>query len=139
MSVPPEIVEAARLWLRRANEDFVMAERSHRMEGFVPRGVCMWSYQSGEKAVKALLVAYDIDPPKQHDLARLALRLPTSAANALLAIDVDELSRWAIEGRNPADLDEVQEADATRAIQLAGDVLSVVRSLLNKLTDGRTV
>lgn len=133
MSVPPEIVEAARMWLRWASEDFVMAERSHRMEGFVPRGVCMWSHQSGEKAVKALLVAYDIDPPKQHDLARLALRLPASAADALLVIDVDELSRWAIEGRYPADLDEAQEADATRAIQLAGDVLRVVRSLLDEL------
>ena len=83
-----------------------------------------------------MLVAYDIDPPKQHDLARLALRLPASAADALLAIDVDELSRWAIEGRYPADLDEAQEADATRAIQLAGDVLRFVRSLLDELTDG---
>ena len=130
--MPPEIVEAARLSLRWANEDFVMAERSHQMEGFVPSGVCMWSHQSGEKAVKALLVAYDIDPPKQHDLARLALRLPASAADALLAIDVDELSRWATEGRYPADLDEAREADAKRAIQLAG----VVRSLLDELTDG---
>ena len=120
------------MWLRWANEDFVMAERSHQMDGFVPRGVCMWSHQSGEKAVKALLVAYDIDPPKQHDLARLALRLPASAADALLAIDVDELSRWATEGRYPADLDEAREADAKRAIQLAG----VVRSLLDELTDG---
>ena len=136
MSVPPEIVDAARLWLRWANEDFVMAQRSHQMEGFVPRGVCMWSHQSGEKAVKALLVAHDIDPPKQHDLARLALRLPPAAADALLAIDVDELSRWAIEGRYPADLDEAQEADATRAIQLAGVVLRVVRSLLDELVEG---
>ena len=61
------------MWLRWANEDLVMAERAHLMEGFVPRGVCMWSHQSGEKAVKALLVAYDIDPPKQHDLARLEI------------------------------------------------------------------
>ena len=75
------------MWLRWASEDLVMAERAHLMEGFVPRGVCMWSHQSGEKAVKALLVAYDIDPPKQHDLARLALRLPPAAADALLAID----------------------------------------------------
>ncbi len=136
MSVSPEIVEAARLWLRWANEDFVMAERSNRMEGFVPRCVCMWSHESGEKAMKALLVAYDIDPPKQHDLARLALRLPPAAADALLAIDVDELSRWAIEGRYPADLDEAKEADAARAIQLAGDVLRVVRSLLDERVGG---
>ena len=124
------------MWLRWASEDFVMAERSHRMEGFVPRVVCMWSYQSGEKAMKALLVAYDIDPPKQHDLARLALRLPPAAADALLVIDVDELSRWAIEGGYPADLDEAQDADATRAIQLAGDVLRVVRSLLDERVGG---
>ena len=124
------------MWLRWASEDLVMAERAHQMEGFVPRGVCMWSHQSGEKAVKALLVAYDIDPPRQHDLARLALRLPPAAADALLAIDVDELSRWAIEGRYPADLDEAQEADATRALELAGHVVRVVRSLLDELVDG---
>ena len=46
------------------------------------------------------------------------------------------LSRWAIEGRYPADLDEAQETDAERAIELAGDVLRVVRSLLDELVEG---
>ena len=59
-------------------------------------------------------------PREQHDLARLALRLPSAAADALLVIDLDELSRWAIEGRYPADLDEAQEADATMTTKLAG-------------------
>ena len=68
MSVLPEIAEAARRWMRWASEDLALARHSAANAELAPRGACMWSHQAGEKAIKALLVTYDIDPPKQHDL-----------------------------------------------------------------------
>ena len=136
MSVPPEIAETARRWLRWASEDYSMARASHGTDEFVPRGVCMWSHQAAEKAVKALLVVHDIDPPKQHDLVRLTVRLPHRDQALFAGIDIEQLSRWAIEGRYPDDYDEATTAEAADALAQALDVLVVVRARLDEMTRG---
>ncbi len=79
----------------------------------------LWAHQAAEKAIKALLIARDVDPPKLPDLDRLVSRLPEVDALAFDGLDLPELSRWAIDGRYPADLDEATSADAGRAIDLA--------------------
>ena len=127
MSVSPEAAAAARRWLQWADEDWTMADAASRDATFVPRGVCMWSHQAGEKAVKALLCAHDIDPPKQHDLSRLVQRLPERDRDLLDGIDIDELSRWAIEGRYPDDFDEASTAEAATALKLAHEVMTRMR------------
>lgn len=113
-----------------------MAKASHGADDFVPRGVCMFSHQAAEKAVKALLVIHDIDPPKQHDLVRLTVRLPESDRALFVDIDIEQLSRWAIEGRYPDDYDEATTADAADALADALQVLAVVSARLDELTGG---
>lgn len=82
---------------------------------------CGLAQQAAEKAVKALLVAADVDPPRSHDLLRLVRMLPAARASELLDIDLEELTRWAIEGRYPEDLDEAIADDADRAVALASE------------------
>ena len=53
---------------------------------------------TAEKALKALLILRDIDPPKLHDLDRLAQRLPDDEGGAFATIELPELTRWVIEG-----------------------------------------
>lgn len=74
-----------------------------------------------------LLILRDIDPPKLHDLDRLAQRLPDGERRVFVPIELPELTRWSIEGRYPADLDEAAHADAVTAIAVARQVLDVVR------------
>ena len=136
MSVLPEIAEAARRWMRWASEDLALARHSAANAELVPRGACMWSHQTGEKAIKALLVAYDIDPPKQHDLHRLTLRLPASAQSLFADVDLASLSRWAIDGRYPDDFEEATGAQATEALECARQVLAVAASHLDRLLEG---
>lgn len=133
MNVPHETAAAARRWLRWANEDLALAFHAARNEELAPRGACMWSHQAGEKAMKALLVACDIDPPKLHDLNRLAGRLPLMAREALVGIDIDSLSRSAIDGRYPDDFEEATRSEATEAIKLAEQVLSIATRCLDDL------
>jgi hypothetical protein len=83
----------------------MLAEHTAADEELVPRGACIWAHQAAEKAIKALLVARDVDPPKLHDLDRLVGRLPEAVASVFDGLDLPELSPWAIEGRYPADLD----------------------------------
>jgi HEPN domain-containing protein len=49
---------------------------------------CLLAQQAAEKAIKAVLVAEDVDPPKLHDLRRL-LRA-AEAATRLVGADPDE-------------------------------------------------
>lgn len=86
----------------------------------------MWAHQAAEKAMKALLTQLDIDPPRWHDLDRLVQRLPETERPAFEALDLPELTRWAVEGRYPADLEDASAADAAEAIDTAKSVLDLV-------------
>jgi HEPN domain-containing protein len=79
--------------------------------------------QAAEKAIKGVLVAEDMDPPKLHDLRRL---LERSASPIMAALDepaLEELSRWSIAGRYPADVDEGTAGDVAICLELAERVL----------------
>jgi HEPN domain-containing protein len=91
----------------------------------------MFAHQAAEKALKALLAAHGIDPPKLHDLDRLAARLPEADNVRFDAIDLPALTRWAIEGRYPDELEDATHADAERAVALARQVLSAARTALD--------
>lgn len=124
---PPDRTDIARRWLRWADEDLTLAEHTAADPDLVARGACVWAHQAAEKALKALLILRDIDPPKLHDLDRLAQRLPGDEGRTLATIELPELTRWAIEGRYPADLDEATHADGLKAIAVARQVLDAVR------------
>ena len=104
--------EQARRWLRWAAEDLVAARHSAADTEVAPRVACSLAQQAAEKAIKALVVSSDLDPPKTHNLLRLARMLIAETADRLLALDLEDLTRWAIEGRYPADLDEATSRDA---------------------------
>jgi HEPN domain-containing protein len=124
---PPDRTDVARRWLRWADEDLALAEHAAADHDVVARGACVWAHQAAEKALKALMILRDIDPPKLHDLDRLTQRLPQGEGAGFDAIALPELTRWSIEGRYPADLDEATHADAVKAIAVATQVLDVVR------------
>ena len=124
---PRDRADVAGRSLRWADEDLALAEHTAADSGVVARGACVWAHQAAEKALKALLILRYIDPPKLHDLDRLAQRLPRDEGSDFAALDLPELTRWAIEGRYPADLDEATHADAAKAIAVAREVLGVVR------------
>jgi HEPN domain-containing protein len=116
---PPDRTDIAQRWLRWADEDLALAEHSAADADVVARGAGVWAHQAAEKAVKALLILREIDPPKLHDLDRLAQRLPDGEGSAFATIELPELTRRAIEGRYPTDLDEAAHTDATKAIAVA--------------------
>jgi HEPN domain-containing protein len=123
-------LDAAARWLHWAVEDLTLAEHIAGDDDVVPRGACVFAHQAAEKALKALLTARGVEPAKLHDLDRLAARLPEADNVRFDAIDLPELTRWAIEGRYPDDVDDATPADASHAVDLAREVLDAVRSAL---------
>ncbi len=124
--------EQARRWLRWAAEDLLAAEHSASDTDIAPRVACSLAQQAAEKAIKALVVSSDLDPPKTHNLLRLARILTEETADQLLEVDLEELTRWAIEGRYPEDLDEATSTDATRAVELARQITALAYSTLER-------
>lgn len=129
--------EPSRRWLRWANEDLVAAGHNAADAEIAPRVACGLAQQAAEKAIKALLVASDTDPPKSHNLLHLTRMLAEERARLLLEVDLEELTRWAIEGRYPEDLDEATSTDAIRAVELARQIIALAhRALEEEETDG---
>ena len=131
MDEPASIAHGqARRWLRWAAEDLVAARHSAADTEVAPRVACSLAQQAAEKAIKALVVSSDLDPPKTHNLLRLARMLAEESADRLLDVDLEDLTRWAIEGRYPGDLDEATSRDAARAVELADQVLAIAQAAL---------
>ncbi|MHB8290103.1 MAG: HEPN domain-containing protein [Acidimicrobiales bacterium] len=63
-------------WHHLAGEDLLLAENA-LAPGLPLRGACLWAQQAAEAAVRAVLVARDVDPPKSHDLVELVKRCHT--------------------------------------------------------------
>ena len=129
--------EQARRWLRWADEDLVAARHSADDTEVAPRVACSLAQQAAEKAIKALVVSSDLDPPKTHNLLRLARMLAEETASRPLDVDLEDLTRWAIEGRYPGDLDEATSRDAARAVELADQVLAIAQAALEAADGGQ--
>ena len=134
---PRDRADGAGRWLRWADEDLALAGHTAADSGVVARGACLWAHQAAERALKAPLILRDIDPPRLHDLDRLAQRLPRDESSDFAAIDLPELTRWSIVGRHPADLDELAHVVAVKAMAIARQVLDVVRPASPPQSDAR--
>lgn len=123
-----ELRERALRWLQWADEDLALARSAAADTSLVSRGACVWAHQAAEKALKAVLVFADVDPPKTHNLVRL--REMSDISLTVTVAELVELSTWSIEGRYPADVRDATATDAALAIAIAVSVLNSVRQLL---------
>jgi HEPN domain-containing protein len=108
----PDAQRLAEGWLRFAQADLASAARMLEDRGsHEPRHAC-FAQQSAEKAIKAALVAEQIDFQKVHDLQQLVGLVDPNRAVARAAHDLGWLTQWAVVGRYP----EPAWADAQRAV-----------------------
>lgn len=131
MTVPTPATEAAR-WLRQARTDLTTAELVSTNRMVEPTVGCFHAQQSGEKALKAILVFLQVRFPFSHDLNEIRLLIPqgwqASQPNPAYA----SLSQWAIEGRYPGNWPEPTEADCDLAARQARDVWEAVLADLDQ-------
>jgi len=129
-------------WLRLAREDQAAATHLAGADDLPYRIACLLAQQAAEKAIKAVLVAEDVDPPKLHDLRRLLERCASPIMSELNEPALEDLSRWSIAGRYPADVDEGTAGDAEACLAAASRVLGraaeVVAELVGTELDART-
>jgi len=96
------VSEECHRWLRYAKEDLA-AKALHREPSTSPRHACWVAQQSAEKALKAALIALQIDYPRNHDLDLWLRMLPAHWNTRRQVPDLSELGEWSIEARYPGE------------------------------------
>lgn len=120
-------------WLRKARDDLAVARMVAERRGPAAVG-CFLCQQALEKLLKAHLLAIGIDPPRDHDLTRLARRL----AGVGRVIDPDDdrlaaLSQYAVAPRYPGFPDERADEDLPGFVAFAGEAEALVTAALARL------
>jgi HEPN domain-containing protein len=121
--------KTTREWVKKAEEDFVLAKYARRSKVPVHDGVCFHCQQCAEKYLKGLLEELSLLPPKTHDLDLLLTTLaghhPTLRA---LRRGLLYLSNYAVETRYPGS--SATKRQAIAAVRWVVRIRAASRSLL---------
>ena len=119
-------------WFRRAKSNQIRAEQP-RPAGVCWEDMCFDAQQAVEKALKALLVHYNIPFRYVHDIAELLTLL--EQAGLSLPEDVRlaaGLSDYAVAARYPGPMEPVTEEEYQEAVALSATMLRWVERLLGQ-------
>lgn len=121
-------------WLAKAESDRLAAGRLLDTNGPFD-AVCFHAQQACEKALKAVIAWVGTDIPRTHNLEELQVicvkALAGTTASALEALDLAELTPYAVETRYDAEFWPDRET-ADSAVQRADEVVTLVSSHLNQ-------
>lgn len=122
-------------WVRKAREDELNVRSILKHRDGAPSGVCFLSQQMAEKYLKAILIFYDLELMKIHDLIKLISLLENNAPG-IKEIDEDAalLNQYYIETRYAGDYAEFSWQDAEAALAAAEKIKKFV---LQKIKAGK--
>lgn len=109
-------------WLRYARSDLDLA-RVSRPAKVLFEGLCFHAQQAAEKALKAVLIAKGIPPPKTHNIRTLLDLLPPEIIAPQQVEDAATLTDYAVMSRYPGDFESVDEEEYNEAVRLAETVV----------------
>jgi len=105
-------------WLRYAYSDLELA-RVSRPPKVLFEGLCFHAQQAVEKAMKAVLIAKGIPPPKTHNIRTLLDLLPQEVIAPQEIEDAASLTDYAVTSRYPGDFESVDEEEYKETLRLA--------------------
>lgn len=134
MKQPDEVRrELVRQWIERADQDLEAAVVLGSQAPALGRIVGFHCQQATEKYLKALLVWFQIELPKTHDLERLLAAVrPVASTVADSLLEVSSLTPYGVELRYPGDLPDPLPGDDEQAISLARLTRRIVIATLNQ-------
>ena len=109
-------------WLRYARSDLELA-RVTRPDEVLFEGLCFHAQQAAEKALKAVLIAKGVPPPKTHNIRTLLDLLPQEVIAPQEIEDAASLTDYAVTSRYPGDFESVDEEEYKEAVRLAETVV----------------
>jgi len=110
-------------WLRHARSDLALSHTAIIPE-ILLEALCFHAQQAAEKALKAVLIAKGIAPPRTHNIRTLLDLLPPAEALHHDLQSAAGLSDYAVMSRYPAAIEPVSEAEYREAVRLAEAVVA---------------
>ena len=108
--------------LRYAYSDLELA-RVRRPSKVLFEGLCFHAQQAAEKAMKAILIAKSVPPPKTHNIRTLLDLLPQEVIVPEEIEEAASLTDYAVTSRYPGDFESVDEEEYKEAVRLAETVV----------------
>lgn len=118
-------------WLRYARSDLELA-RVGRPAEVLFEGLCFHAQQAAEKAIKAVLIAKGVPPPRTHNIRILLDLLPRRDTPPQQVDDAASLTDYAVLSRYPGDFESVDEEEYTEAVELAKTVLLWAETIIGE-------
>jgi HEPN domain-containing protein len=108
--------------LRYARSDLEIAG-INRPDEVLFEGLCFHVQQAAEKAIKAVLIAKGISPPKTHNIRTLLDLLSQVIVTPREVEDAAGLTDYAVTTRYPGDFEPVGEEEYREALKMAKTVV----------------
>jgi len=118
-------------WIDKAEHDLIAAKHMVKIAELTDI-VCFHSQQCTEKYLKALLLFYNIDFPKTHDLRILHQLAQKYCSLKIKLSEIISLNRYTIEGRYPGDWEPISCKEANDSIAIASLVRDKITFILHK-------
>ncbi len=119
-------------WLDRANDDELNARSILTHRDGTENAVCFLCQQGAEKLLKGLLILQHLEPPKIHDLLKLASLIEKSGlVMTSLIDDLNILDKFYIDTRYPGDYEKYSWSDAEEALKSLNKIKTFAEKILD--------
>lgn len=120
-------------WMQYAQSDLKLAHTG-TTPGVLYETLCFHLQQAVEKAIKAILISYQIPAPKAHNIEFLVDLLPTTLLKPSVLKEAATLSEYAVMYRYPGEADPVTEDKYLKALRIADATVQWAESVLEQMT-----
>ena len=115
-------------WMAKAESDLRALAASLSADAL--DAACFHAQQAAEKAIKAVLIAHGIEPPRTHNITALINLLPPEAPLREDVLASRGLTSYAAITRYPGQAGEVSEEDYREAVRLAEAVVAWAEEMI---------
>jgi HEPN domain-containing protein len=119
-------------WIDRAKSSLAISKIKPE-ENIFCEDLCFQAQQAAEKAIKGLLVFYNVDPEKTHNLVSLIKELSNSIEIPEEINETVILNDYAVQTRYPGDYTPIEEEEYNNAIIVAENCIKWIEKKIGEL------
>jgi HEPN domain-containing protein len=120
-------------WLARARSNLIIS-KTRTDEDVYFEDLCFQAQQAVEKALKGLLIFYNVDPEKTHNLVSLIKELSKYTELPEEINETSILNDYAVQTRYPGDYTAVGEEEYNNAVVIAEKCVKWIEKKIKELT-----
>ena len=123
-------------WIERAKSSLELAQV--KIIRYIQyEDLCFQVQQAVEKALKGLLIFYNVEPEFTHNIELLIDELKKFTDIPEKINEATELTNYAVQTRYPGEYDEITKEEYEKAVKIAKDCLDWVENKIKKIEENK--